>query len=52
MARLIQKLEAGQPITVVSLGGSVTSTAGCWGGAACAPTHSPLNHGRDATQLV
>ena len=46
MARLIAKLEAGEPIKVASLGGSVTSTAGCWGGLdTCAPTHSPLSHG-------
>jgi len=34
-AKLVAKLDRGEPITVVSLGGSVTAHGGCWGPPGC-----------------
>jgi len=46
LARLLAKLDAGKPIKVVSLGGSVTSNAGCWG-PLCVSSHTTIAHGED-----
>ena len=52
MARFIDKLERGEPVVVVAMGGSNTAHGACWGPPACVKPVHPDRHGGSDEELL